>query len=71
MEGFLRYEFGRFIFGGAYAWRGLFSELYGMSGFISVDCMLVTYIIIKSSYLLIYLLTCLARRLFLKQRHSV
>ena len=54
MEGFLRYEFGGFIFGGAYAWRGLFSELYGMSGFISVDCMLVTYIIIKSSYLLIY-----------------
>ena len=28
-EGFLRYEFGRLIFGGAYTWRGLFSELYG------------------------------------------
>ena len=30
MEGFLRYRFGGFIFGGAYAWRGLFSEFYGM-----------------------------------------
>ena len=25
-EGFLRYEFGGLIFGGAYTWRGLFSE---------------------------------------------
>ena len=25
-EGFLRYEFGGLIFGGAYEWRGLFSE---------------------------------------------
>ena len=25
-EGFLHYEFGGFIFGGAYTWRGLFSE---------------------------------------------
>ena len=30
MEGFLRYEFGRLIFGGAYTWRGLFSEFYGI-----------------------------------------
>ena len=29
-EGFLRYEFGGFIFGGAYTWRGLSSEFYGM-----------------------------------------
>ena len=29
MEGFLRYEFGGLIFGGAYTWRGLFSEFYG------------------------------------------
>ena len=29
-EGFLRYEFGGLIFGGAYTWRGLFSEFYGM-----------------------------------------
>ena len=27
--GFLRYEFGEFIFGGAYTWRGLFSEFHG------------------------------------------
>ena len=31
MEGFLHYEFGGLIFGGAYTWRGLFSEFYGMS----------------------------------------
>ena len=30
-EGFLRYRFGGFIFGGAYTWRGLFSEFYGIS----------------------------------------
>ena len=30
-EGFLRYEFGGLIFGGAYTWRGLFSEFYGNS----------------------------------------
>ena len=29
-EGFLRYEFVRLIFGGAYTWRGLFSEFYGV-----------------------------------------
>ena len=29
-EGFLRYEFGGLIFGGAYTWRGLFSEVYGI-----------------------------------------
>ena len=29
-EGFLRCEFGRLIFGGAYTWRGLFSEFYGI-----------------------------------------
>ena len=28
-EGFLRYDFGRLIFGGAYTWRGFFSEFYG------------------------------------------
>ena len=26
-EGFLRYDFGRFMFGGAYTWRGLFGIL--------------------------------------------
>ena len=30
-EGFLRYELGELIFGGAYKWRGLFSEFYGNS----------------------------------------
>ena len=30
-EGFLRYRFEGLIFGGAYTWRGLFSEFYGMS----------------------------------------
>ena len=29
-KGSLRYEFGGLIFGGAYTWRGLFSEFYGM-----------------------------------------
>ena len=28
-EGFLRYDFKGLIFGGAYTWRGLFSEFYG------------------------------------------
>ena len=27
-EGFLSYRFGGLIFGGAYTWRGLFSEFY-------------------------------------------
>ena len=27
-EGFLHYRFGGLIFGGAYTWRGLFSEFY-------------------------------------------
>ena len=30
-EGFLCYDFGGLIFGGAYKWRGLFSEFYGIS----------------------------------------
>ena len=30
-EGFLRYRFGGLIFGGAYTWRGLFSEFYGIN----------------------------------------
>ena len=29
-EGFLRYEFGGLIFGGAYTWRGFSSEFYGI-----------------------------------------
>ena len=27
----MRYEFGGLIFGGAYTWRGFFSEFYGIS----------------------------------------
>ena len=30
-EVFLRYRVGGLIFGGAYTWRGLFSEFYGIS----------------------------------------
>ena len=30
-EGFLRYDFGGLIFGGAYTWRGFFSEFYGIT----------------------------------------
>ena len=30
MEGLLHYWFGGLIFGGAYAWRGLFLEFYGI-----------------------------------------
>ena len=30
-EGFLRYQIGGVIFGGACTWRGLFSEFYGIS----------------------------------------
>ena len=36
-EGFLRYEFGGLIFGGAYTWRGLFSEFYGSCALASVS----------------------------------
>ena len=30
MERFLRHRFGGLIFGGAYTWRDLFSEFYGV-----------------------------------------
>ena len=30
-EGFLLHNFGGLIFGGAYTWRGLFSEFYGIT----------------------------------------
>ena len=29
-DGCLRYKFGELMFGGAYKWRGLFSEFYGI-----------------------------------------
>ena len=31
MEGFLHYWFGGLTYGGAYTWRGLFSDFYGSS----------------------------------------
>ena len=31
-KGFLRYEFRGLIYGGAYTWRGLFCEFYGIEG---------------------------------------
>ena len=31
MKGFLHYWFGGLIYGGAYTWRGLFSDFYGSS----------------------------------------
>ena len=34
MEGFLCYKFWGLIFGGAYTWRRLFSEFYGISPFV-------------------------------------
>ena len=37
-EGFLRYQFGRLIFGGAYTWRALFSEFYGI--FLAINSVL-------------------------------
>ena len=30
-EGFFSYDFGGLIHGGAYTWRGLFSEFYGIT----------------------------------------
>ena len=46
MEGFLRYRFGGLIFGGAYTWRGLFSELYGISEGFSKFCNLISNLIL-------------------------
>ena len=46
MEGFLRYRFGRLIFGGAYTWRGSFSKFYGI--LIMVMSCSLDYIIVVS-----------------------
>ena len=35
MAGFLQHRFGGFISGGAYTWRGLFSEIYGLQKLLS------------------------------------
>ena len=39
-EGSLHYQFGGLIFGGAYTWRGLFSEFYGRHISFSLCCAL-------------------------------
>ena len=41
MEGFLTHRFGGLIFGGAYTWRGLFSESYGISSFLFLCFLLI------------------------------
>ena len=35
-EGFLRYRFGGLYLDGLYTWRGLFSEFYGILGFLTI-----------------------------------
>ena len=42
-EGFLRFEFTRLIFGGAYTRRGLFSEFYGISRKKPVNLITLSY----------------------------
>ena len=41
--GFLRYEFGELIFGGAFTRRGLFSEFYGISRKKPVNLITLSY----------------------------
>ena len=36
----MRYRFGGLIFGGAYTWRGLFSEFYGIIQNVSVNAVM-------------------------------
>ena len=38
MEGFFRYEFRELTFGGAYTWRGLFTEILRYSSRVLVGC---------------------------------
>ena len=42
-EGFLRYRFGGAIFGGAYTWRGLFSEFYGILLYVEANPVLMCH----------------------------
>ena len=41
MEDFLCYEFGGLIFEGAYTWRGLFSEFYGIMNLVFIIILLM------------------------------
>ena len=46
-EDFLRYDFGGLIFGGAYTWRGLFSEFYGIyewRGILYIDSLIFFFL---------------------------
>ena len=38
-EGFLRYRFGGLMFGGAYTWRSIFSEFYGIFSLFCAKCL--------------------------------
>ena len=49
-EGFLRYEFGGLIFGGASTWRDLFSEFYGILLKTVVGCPDRMYCIVNSPF---------------------
>ena len=46
MEGFLRYQFGGLIFAGAYPWRGLFLEFYGI---LSAHAIIIIIITIRAA----------------------
>ena len=45
--GFLRYDFRRLIFGGAYTWRGLISEFYGNC---LAVCVSEAFVLMKDSF---------------------
>ena len=56
MEGFLRYDFGGLIFGGAYTLRGLFSEFYGtFLGIQKAACFNICALKLQLSSILLYL----------------
>ena len=50
-EGFLHYQFGGLIFGGAYTWRGFFLEFFGNS---LAGCPLQIQILLRSSWVSTY-----------------
>ena len=47
-EGFLRYEFEGLIFGGAYTWRGLFSEFHGSLSNLILKCNANTFVKVET-----------------------
>ena len=48
--GFLHYRIGGFIFGGAYTWRGLFSEFYGIYAIRCFGLLYFTTCLFESRY---------------------